>query len=329
MSRLHNLNAYLHFEAVARRASVTRAAEELSVSPSAVSQQIKSLEQQLGIKLFRREGRSFTLTLEGEQLYQAASTAIRLLKDAHRQLGKQHETMRLSFRVTPSLGVRWLGPKLAEFRALHADWDLRIDAAPDPTDFDREVMDFDIRYATRAWDGLYSVPVLSDRVLPLVSPQLRDELVAKVGTDSTALLNEAPLINSARALMQWDHWFRRNSINCTSNNKSVLLDRSSLAIQMAVDGAGVVLESLTLASREVAQGRLVALTPEIAVITFPAYWLVCPSRHMNRRSVRLFLSWMDTTAREHEEQVKKMISEAGMASEIIDAGAEMGWPVLQ
>ncbi|WP_281683612.1 LysR family transcriptional regulator, partial [Thalassobaculum salexigens] len=148
MPRTPNLNGFLYFETVARRGTITRAAEELSVSPSAVSQQIKLLEQQLGVRLFRREGRLLSLTLEGEQLFQTSATALRMLRDARRHLGKTRETYRLNLRVSPSFGVRWLGPRLSDFVARYPDWDLRADAAPDPTDFDREVMDLDIRYGT-------------------------------------------------------------------------------------------------------------------------------------------------------------------------------------
>src|SRR6056300_1224060 len=115
MARDTNLNAYLYFESVARRGSVALAAEELFVSPSAVSQQIKALELQMGIKLFRRSGRKLVLTLEGEQLYSAASAAIGILKNAQTNLSMTRETSRLNLRVTPSFGVRWLGTRLSDF----------------------------------------------------------------------------------------------------------------------------------------------------------------------------------------------------------------------
>ena len=110
MARTENLNAILYFETVARRGTLSRAAEELSVSPSAVSQQIKLLEQQLGVKLFRRDGRQLSLTLEGEQLYQSAGTALRMLKDARRNLGRSRETRRLNLRVAPIVRGRVTAP---------------------------------------------------------------------------------------------------------------------------------------------------------------------------------------------------------------------------
>lgn len=323
MARLNSLNSYVFFEAVARRKSVTRAAEELLVSPSAVSQQIKLLEQQLGIKLFRREGRNSSLTLEGEQLFQASSSAIRTLKDAERHLGKQHETRRINLRVAPSFGVRWLGPRLADFVQSHPGWDLRVDAAPDPTDFDREIMDFDIRYGLSEWDGFQCQPVLSDQVLPLCSPKLRDDLQARFGSHPQDMLNGAMLIDSARAVCQWDFWLRRNALDVSSNTKSILLDRSSLALQMAVDRAGVVLESLVVAAKELERGDLVPLTPTLPVLEFPAYWIVCPARHMKRRAVASFVSWISDQAQSHADLTENLIDQHGLHRDVIEDALEV------
>jgi len=320
MSLTSNLKAYLYFETVARRGTITRAAEELSVSPSAVSQQIKLLEQRMGIRLFRRDGRLLSLTLEGEQLFQASSTALRMLRDAGRHLGKTRETHRLNLRVTPSFGVRWLGPRMAGFVARHPDWDLRVDAAPDPTDFEREVMDLDIRYGAGDWPGLHARAMVHDHVLPLCSP---DYLASLDRTDSDArLLDEARLIDSARALCQWDFWLYHNGIETRGNRKSILMDRSSMALQLALDSAGIVLESLALALSEVADGRLVPVLPSIPVLTFPAYWAICPARNLNRRAVRLFLDWMDAEVTEHRHQIGVVLDRHGLTVEELrlDAG---------
>lgn len=292
----------------------------MSVSPSAVSQQIKLLEQQLGVKLFRRESRQLSLTLEGEQLYQTCSTALRMLRDARNNLAKTHDSRRLSLRVSPSFGVRWLGPRLSGFLEAHPDWDLRIDAAPDPTDFDREVMDLDIRYGTGQWMGLNVKPMVNDRVLPLASPDYLAKL--KPDADVGALFDQASLIDSARAICQWDYWLMRNEISTSANRKSILMDRSSMAIQLAVDGAGIVLESLALASQEVAQGLLVPVTPQLPVFTFPAYWAICPSRYLHRRSVRLFLSWLEQEVAAHDAEISEIAKTHGLQFEMLEAGED-------
>ncbi|WP_425100166.1 LysR substrate-binding domain-containing protein [Tropicibacter sp. S64] len=302
MARPPSLNAYLHFECVARRGSLSRAAEELSVSPSAVSQQIRQLEEQMGVKLFRRQGRALRLTLEGEQLFQASSAAIRMLRDAQAHLGQSRDARRLNLRVTPSFGVRWLGPRLSGFVAKHPDWDLRVDAAPDPSDFEREIMDLDIRYGPGGWQGYPERAVLHDCVLPLCSP----EYLASLPEDPAQRLGKARLIDSARALCQWDVWLWRMGVSTTSNRKSILMDRSSMALQLALDGAGVCLESLALAAQEVEEGRLVPVTPHLPVLRFPAYWALCPERNLSRRAVRLFLDWLAMEAAEHDRAVARI-----------------------
>ena len=321
MPRSPNLNAFLYFEAVARRGTLTRASEELSVSPSAVSQQIKLLEQQLGVKLFRREARQLSLTLEGEQLFQTSTTALRMLRDARRNLGKTREMRRLNLRVTPSFGVRWLGPRLSDFLVRYPDWDLRVDAAPDPTNFDREIMDLDIRYGTGQWTGFHVQPMVHDHVLPLCSP---DYLTGLQPTDDTAcLFDQARLIDSARAICQWDYWLMRHGIKTKANQKSILMDRSSMALQLALDGTGIVLESLALAAPEVAAGKLVPVTPRLPVLRFPAYWALFPVRYLNRRSVRLFLTWFEEQAKGHEQEVAMILADHALEVETIDIADDL------
>ncbi|KMK66711.1 LysR substrate-binding domain-containing protein [Puniceibacterium sp. IMCC21224] len=317
MARAPNLNALPYFEAVARRGSLSRAAEELAVSPSAVSQQIKLLEQQLGVRLFRRSGRALNLTLEGELLAQTAGTALRMLTDAQANLGQTRTARRLNLRVSPSFGVRWLGPRLSEFLTQHPDWDLRVDAAPDPTDFDREIMDLDVRYGTGQWSGLYSQPLVADHVLPLASP----DYLAGLRRDDP--LAGARLIDSARALCQWDYWFWHNGIASRANKKTILMDRSSMALQLALDGAGVVLESLALASAELASGDLVPVTPAHPVLRFPAYWALCPARFVKRRPVRLFLDWAKDQAALHEAEVARLLDLHGLCVSDIDPETQL------
>ena len=113
-----NLKATEYFEAVARLGTVTKAAEELGVSPSAVSQQIRLLEAQFGVKLFRREKRRLRLTLDGDRLFQTTTQAFGALRNARNAIARQRDTRSLTIRVSPSFGVRWLGPRIAGFAAV-------------------------------------------------------------------------------------------------------------------------------------------------------------------------------------------------------------------
>ncbi|WIV50409.1 LysR substrate-binding domain-containing protein [Marivivens sp. LCG002] len=305
MSRTVNLNAFLYFESVARRGTITRAAEELCVSPSAVSQQIKLLEQQLGVKLFRRDGRAVRLTFEGNQLFQTSSSAIRALLEAQRDLGRVHEPLRLNLRVTPSFGVRWLGPRLADFLDKHPTLELHVDAAPDPSDFDRETIELDIRYGIGMWPGYHAQPILSDHILPLCSPDYFRQLK---GNTAQEMIDKARLIDSARAICRWDDWCKQSKLPVSPKSQSILMDRSSMAIQLALDGAGIVLESLALTAQEVAEGRLVPVFPDLPVLRFPAYWAICPARNLQRRPVRSFLGWVEQQVVDHNADVEAIVS---------------------
>lgn len=318
MSRTVNLNAFLYFESVARRGTITRAAEELCVSPSAVSQQIKLLEQQLGVKLFRRDGRAVRLTFEGNQLFQTSSSAIRALLEAQRDLGRVHEPLRLNLRVTPSFGVRWLSPRLADFLDKHPTLELHVDAAPDPSDFDRETIELDIRYGLGMWPGYHAQTILSDHILPLCSP----EYLAKIqGGSPEEMLANARLIDSARAICRWDDWSTQSKLPVSTKTQSILMDRSSMAIQLALDGAGIVLESLVLTAQEVAEGRLVPVFPDLPVLRFPAYWAICPSRNLQRRPVRSFLNWIDQHVGIHNSDVEAIVSRHNLTVSDLDLTA--------
>lgn len=301
MSRMPNLNGFLYFETVARRGTISRAAEEMAVSPSAVSQQIKLLEQNLGVKLFRRQGRVLSMTLEGEQLFQSASVALRMLRDTNRNFTRKRETYQLNMRVTPSFGVRWLGPRLSDFIAHHPDWDLHIDAAPDPTDFDREMMELDLRYGKGNWLGYHSEPVFDDCVLPLCSPDYLDTLPKS--DDPAAVLEAARLIGTPRALCQWDYWLNHHGLTLTKRHMPILMDRSSMGLQLAVDGVGVVLDSMSLAMPEIAEGRLVPVLPALPVLRFSSYWAICPTRYIKRRAVQEFLTWLKSQTAAFEADI--------------------------
>lgn len=318
MSRTVNLNAFLYFESVARRGTITRAAEELCVSPSAVSQQIKLLEQQLGVKLFRRDGRAVRLTFEGNQLFQTSSSAIRALLEAQRDLGRVHEPLRLNLRVTPSFGVRWLSTRLADFLDNHPTLELHVDAAPDPSDFDRETIELDIRYGLGIWPGYHAQPILSDHILPLCSPAYLEKIQ---GSTPEEMLSKARLIDSARAICRWDEWCTQSKLPVSPKSQSILMDRSSMAIQLALDGAGIVLESLVLAATEVAEGRLVPVFPELPILRFPAYWAICPSRNLQRRPVRSFLTWIDQQVVTHNSDVEAIVSRHNLTVTDLDLTA--------
>ncbi|RYH07710.1 LysR substrate-binding domain-containing protein [Tropicimonas sp. IMCC6043] len=305
-----NLNAMRHFEAVARLGRVSKAAAELQVTTSAVSQQIRLLEQQFGVLLFRRDNRRLVPTEEGERLYYSVSRAFRMVADVHSAIVRQHQQRQFIMRASPTFGVRWLGPRIKSFLEKHHDWSVRVDATPEFSDFETELVDLDLRYSYFAEPGMHETVVMRDFVLPLVSPGYLAELRDRA-TDPMDQIAQARLIDSVKTFVRWDAWLTHRGVSEVPSVYSLRFDRSSMAIQLAADGAGVALESATLAWRELSEGRLVPLSPDLAVIEFPGYRIVCPPRHMNRRIVRLFTDWVVAEGARHEAEIRTFLKAAG------------------
>lgn len=305
-----NIRGTEHFEAVARLGTVTKAATELGVSPSAVSQQIRHLEQQFGVKLFRREKRRLVLTLDGDRLYQTTTQAFSAIRNARAAISRQRDTRNLIVRVSPSFGVRWLGPRIADFAAGNPDWNIRVDATPDFTAFDTEAVDFDLRYGLGGWTGLTVNKVMHDLVLPLCSPAYLGELRA-ISDDPREQIRAARLIDSVKMLYRWDIWLASNRIDIGGLTYPFQFDRSSMSIEMAKQGGGLALDSVTLCLPELQRGELVPFSIDFEVIDFPAYWFVCPPRHFNRRIVSRFSDWLSEMAATHETGARSLLSELG------------------
>lgn len=305
-----NIRAMEHFEAVARLGSVTKAAAELNVSPSAVSQQVRALEAQLGVRLFRREKRRLVLTLDGDRMFLTISQAFGAIRNARSAISRQREARNLILRVSPSFGVRWLGPRIADFAARNPEWNIRVDATPDFTAFETETVDFDLRYGPGGWAGLSVEPVMHDLVLPMCSPDYLRHLRG-ISQHPAEQIAAARLIDSVKALYRWDLWLASNRIEVGDLTYPFRFDRSSMSIELAKQSGGLALDSVTLCLPELERGELVPLSTAFPVIDFPAYWLVCPPRHFNRRIVGRFSGWLKERAAEHEAAARALLARLG------------------
>ncbi|CCN83212.1 putative Bacterial regulatory protein, LysR [Vibrio nigripulchritudo SFn27] len=309
MSRHLNMNAVMYFEAVARHSRVNLAAEELQVSPSAVSQQIKTLEEQMGVMLFRRVKKRLILTEQGERFYHAASGSIRMIKDAQIRLTNQREYQRLMIRVSASFGVRWLSKRLSHYVQSNPDMDLHIDATSELTDFDKEKVDLEIRYGLAPPPTLYSQSLITDRVLPMCSPEFAQK---NQGESPSELLASSSLIHTVKAEVTWRHWLQAKKIADVDDLHGLRFDRSSMSLQAAKDGLGVVLETATLAMEELKSGTLVPLFPDLGTLDFETYWLICPARYLNHTSVKRFVQWIESEANQHESEKQSVLATLGV-----------------
>ncbi|OXC73284.1 transcriptional regulator GcvA [Caballeronia sordidicola] len=257
---MHNrvtLKSIQAFEAAARLSSFAFAAEELFVTPSAISHQIKLLEDQLAIRLFHRLHRSVILTDSGRQYAEEITSAFARIDVATREIGRVAKSDILTIHSTPSFATQWLMPRIARFSAAHPDIDVRLNASSEAVNLISEAVDIDIRYGPRKLQpaGTMVLELPPEKIVALCAPALMAGVYPLRGV---ADLQHHPLIHSEGCLVGWRDWMRLHRKTRLDIGRGPRFDRSFMAISAAVDGLGVCLESLLLAQRELETGRLVA-----------------------------------------------------------------------
>lgn len=245
------------FEAAARLSSFALAAEELFVTPSAVSHQIKLLEEQFDVRLFHRVHRAVVLTDAGRRYAEEISAAFQHIESATRELGRTEKSDILTVHSTPSFATQWLMPRLARFSSLNPDIDVRINASSPAVDLVAGAVDIDIRYGVRRMQpaGTLVLDLPPETIVPLCAPSFADSAPPIL---QPADLCRHTLIHSEGCLVGWRDWARQHRKIKLDLSRGLRFDRSFMAISAAVDGLGICFESLLLAQRELASGSLVA-----------------------------------------------------------------------
>ncbi|WP_090159239.1 LysR substrate-binding domain-containing protein [Loktanella sp. DSM 29012] len=279
------------FHQVATLNSVSAAAEQLCVTPSAVSQQIRLLEEQIGTALIVRVGRRIKLTEDGERYFELIADQVETITAATRQMQGAKTATRLTIRTTPTVSTKWLLSRLPQFLQANPDIDVRLDGTNEPTDFNRDHVDLDIRHGTGRWPGLHVEPLAVERFLPVCAPHL----AAPFSLDPDQVRGFR-MIRSVKAQVQWEKWFAYLGLKDDGIKSQLLFDRSHMAVDAAVLGMGMALESDLMMGQDLKDGRLVVpvrTPPEMLVTT---QWLVCPHTHMRRSRVRTFFDWIRAEA---------------------------------
>lgn len=300
VSRLPPLQAIAYFEAVARCGTISAAARELTVSASAVSQQIRLLERAMGVSLFSRVKKSLILTEAGEHLFVSASEALALLHGARDQIQRKKERQELVAKVSISFTVSWLMPRLGSFVRAHPDIDLMLHATANRTDFSKENVDFDIRYRSGDWPDLVAEPIIADHFMPVARP---DHPVFSAKGDVRQRLADASLIQTVATRVGWQDWLQHNGIEGMKLDHSLRFSAAAFSVQAAEQGLGIALEGTSLLQAPFAAGSLRPVFPELRSIEYPAYWLVCPGHHMHRRPLAAFRGWLQDQTRSHEAEI--------------------------
>lgn len=283
------------FEAAGRHLNFTRAAEELHVTPAAVSHQIKEFEEQLDIRLLERTSRSMRLTSAGEILHAAVSEALAGLTRAVGQIQRRRDSAALKVTASTSIAARWLVPRLDDFMKTMPGVDVRLDVSDRVREFARDEIDVAIRFGNGNYPGHRADRLFDNTIFPVCSPAL---LRTKKPLSHPRDLLQHRLIHvdwSAPGVMwpNWRMWMLAAGVTDYQETAGLRLDNSGLALQAAIDGQGVALGDSSLVSDDLAAGRLVQ--PFAVTIKGPpqfAYYVISPVETQNDPLVRSFRDWI-------------------------------------
>ena len=289
--RLPPLTALRAFDAAARHMSFAKAAEELNVTPAALSFQIKSLEQHLGQPVFRRLNRAVELTEAGRMLAPGAQEAFAALQTAWRATRRLSDTHRLTVTAGPAFTAKWLAPRLFRFVAAHPDIELRFSACLRLMDFTRDEVDVAIRFGAGddEEEELFSRSIIREWATPMMAPALAERVrepadlagIPLLHQDDTAFLDPRP---------DWAAWFRAAGLGAPAEI-GPRFSQADHAVDAAVAGGGAVLGRISLTERDLRDGRLVAPFAQ-ALPLAGHYRFICPAGMEKRPQVARFLGWV-------------------------------------
>ncbi len=259
MTVLPPLNSLRAFESAGRHLSFSRAAEELSVTPGAISQQIRGLEDFLEIKLFKRRNRSIVLTDAGQIFLPLLSDGFSSISEAVDTVRKSRCDQPLTITAPPSFTSKWLIPRLCKFQSLHPDIDVRIDASSHLVDFVRDDIDVGIRFGDGEYPELESIFLFSFDLIPVCSPQLLTD--GKGLGDVSDIRHHTLLHDDDRDIdpscPDWAMWLATAGVDDIDASRGIYFNQGEMIIEAALEGQGIALVSSVMAAGEIESGRLV------------------------------------------------------------------------
>jgi DNA-binding transcriptional LysR family regulator len=308
--RLPQVAFFQGFEAAARNLSFTKAAEELFLTQSAVSRQIKALEDHLGVALFERRPRSLILTEAGQSLYRASTDALERLQTAVDQLGTASRARQLSITTTTGFASLWLIPRLPRFTNVHPGIDVRISATTDVLNLERSLIDLAIRYCSPESVPDGTIRLFGEEILPVCSPALLRDRSRPLKRpqhlkDHTLLHFDYP--GAVKSFMDWGTWLSALGLAGLNPVRALQFSQYEQMIQAAIDGQGVALGRQPLVNNLIASGALVAPFQN-AVVGSRAYFLIESPAAAAKPHVHEFVEWLlDEIRRESErdEQARR------------------------
>jgi LysR family transcriptional regulator, glycine cleavage system transcriptional activator len=289
--RLPSLNALRAFEAAARHLSFTKAAEELHVTQAAISHQVKTLEEQLGLPLFRRLNRRLLLTDAGQVYASDLTRTFDGIAEATERIASARSGGSLRISTLPSMAAKWLLPRLSRFRARYPEVDVLVSASHGLVDFRRDDVHLAVRYGKGNYPGLETVLLMDDEIFVVCSPQvlasgppLRDPEDLKHHT----LLHDSSLEAGRR---DWRAWLERIGVEGVDPDRGPGFSDSNLILEAVMAGEGVALTRRSLAAADLAAGRLAIPFGPITPAT-NHYYVVYPRANAELPKVRAFTQWL-------------------------------------
>jgi len=280
-----SLNALRAFVAVGRHGNLKKAADELFVTPSALSHQIRNLEETLATQLFHRSRSGLSLTGKGEMIYSGIADGFEQIQRTVAKLDTQRERELLNISMLSTFAMRWFIPRLSDFQKRHPDIEIRISTSISQVDFSREGMDCAIRSGRGQWPGLHAEYPFAETFTPVCTPKLAQSL--KQPGD---LLNHT-LLHARLRPDDWHVWLGAVSEQEIKPAHEQMFETRNFAIQAAVDGVGIAIVDPSLVAEEIKAGRLVMPFPQ-TLADKSAYYLVYPERNGSLPHIQALQQWL-------------------------------------
>ncbi|MEM9060917.1 MAG: transcriptional regulator GcvA [Pseudomonadota bacterium] len=287
--RLPPLTALRAFEAAARHMSFAKAADELFVTPAALSYQIKQLEEFLGVPVFRRLNRAVELTEAGEALTPGVSVAFDSLRQATRAVAKLQADEPLTITAGPAFTAKWLAPRFYTFHECHPEIELRFVATLRVMDFQRDGVDAAIRFAEDVEDTVFSEVLAEEWLTPVCTKEVAARISGRNDLSGETLLHDES-IQSFAPTPDWPAWGRISGM-AGDWKHGPRFSNADHAIDGALEGAGIVLGRIVLVERYLANGRLVAPF-KLAIRPRAKFFFVCQKGNERSGRVGVLLDWM-------------------------------------
>ncbi|MDR8526094.1 LysR substrate-binding domain-containing protein [Shewanella fidelis] len=286
MRKLPPLRALQVFEAAARQAHFSRAAAELCITQSAVSHQVKQLEEHYGERLFKREGRQLNLTVKGTMLYQGLEQIFNELSDLSTKIsGESNDQLRLA--VYSSFAIKWLIPRLNDFRRLHPQIKIRLDMMTTDPELSDSVADMFIT-GQSGQPGFHHHVLHKERLIPVVSPSL---LNPDLTANDELLRHPLLTVDEGPLGLDWDRWFIANSLPLPAEQQQHIFSHVLMAIEAAIAGQGIALASDFMVQADIERGLLVELDlPDI--LTGFEFQFSCKQRRLKEPAIAAFVAWL-------------------------------------